>query len=58
VYGFVFSTLLVANLLVLSAGLLLWMRGIGDWRWLVAAARDAGSAMAGAWGRLAGNPGR
>jgi hypothetical protein len=58
VYGFVFSTLLVANLLVLSAGSLLWMRGLGDWRWLPAAAQEVGSAMARLWGRLDGNPGR
>ena len=45
-YGFAFSSLLAANLLILSAGLLLWMRGIGDWSWLPAAG--------GRFGRTAG----
>lgn len=38
-YGFVFSTFAVAILLLLSLGLLLWMRGSMGWAWLPAAGR-------------------
>lgn len=57
VYGFLFSTLLVANLLILSAGLLLWMRGIGDWRWLPGAVRQVWPALGQLRGILAGKGG-
>jgi hypothetical protein len=39
-YGFLFSAVFVANLLVLSAALLLCVRGIADWRWLAEAGKQ------------------
>jgi hypothetical protein len=57
VYGFVFSALMVANLLILSAGMLLWMRGIGDWRWLPAAGSRLWPTMSRCWQILHGKTG-
>lgn len=54
-YGFVFSTLAVANLLLLSLGGLLWLRGALEWHWLPEggrhALRDLGKAFRWATGR-------
>lgn len=50
-YGFVFSSVMVAVLLMLSIGLLLWLGGYLGWEWLPLAAREAYQGL-GAWYEL------
>lgn len=58
VYGFLFSTLLVAVLLLLCVALLLWMRGLMHWDWLPRAGRRALHALAAAWQGVGDAPAR
>ncbi len=52
IYGFTFSTLSVAILLLLSLGLLLQLRGLLSARWLEAAAVHAWHSLPRAWERI------
>jgi hypothetical protein len=56
-YGFLFSTCAVAILLILSLGLLLWMRGALTWIWLPDAGKQAWEQTLAVWGRLRGKGG-
>jgi hypothetical protein len=54
-YGFVFSTFVVAILLLLMLGLLLWMRGALGWAWLPAAGRRVWEELLGLRSWMRGN---